>query len=57
MTLVTRMGIESWLAITEVDGKDVDIIQALDSNLHDCIDREAAQQWKWPMVSSTIDAT
>ena len=57
MTLLTRMGVESWFAIKKVDGKDFDVIKALENNLHDCIDRRAAQQWKFPIASTTIDAS
>jgi Nucleolar pre-ribosomal-associated protein 1 len=46
MTLTTRMGIENWLAIERVDGKEQAIIKEIGPLLQEHIDVSAAQDWK-----------
>lgn len=51
MTLVTRVGIESWFDLEQDDGQDQRIIKELGDQLHDCVDTTAVQHWRYPMAS------
>jgi nucleolar pre-ribosomal-associated protein 1 len=55
MTLITRMGIESWFAIKQADDMDRELIMAIEDQMHDRIDRTAAQQWRIPSAT-TLEA-
>lgn len=52
MTLITRVGIESWVAIERADGKDQEMIKELESELYQGVDAAAVQHWKFP---TTLD--
>jgi hypothetical protein len=55
MTLITRMGVESWFAIEQAHGKEQEIIRELENQLRDRVDTAAVQHWKIP-VGTGIDA-
>lgn len=52
LMLITRMGIENWLAVERADGKDQDMVNELENQLHGCIDSSVAQHWKIPTTPS-----
>lgn len=54
MTLITRTGIESWLAIEQADGKDDDFVKQLGDQLLDRTDSAAVHQWKVPTDLSLL---
>jgi Nucleolar pre-ribosomal-associated protein 1 len=49
MTLITRVGIESWFETEQEDRRNKEIINGLEETMDDSIDREAAQQWRLPV--------
>jgi Nucleolar pre-ribosomal-associated protein 1 len=48
LTLISRMGIESWFAIEQANGKDQETIEEVGTWLNDHVDTAAAQQWRIP---------
>jgi Nucleolar pre-ribosomal-associated protein 1 len=48
LVLVTRVGIENWLAIAQITGEDQSIFKELGEQLRGCVDSADVQNWKIP---------
>ena len=50
--MVTRMGLDSWLKMSECEGRNIKIIQALRAKLHESLDEQAVQKWRMPSIKA-----